>query len=135
MAETPTGARGVTPCLRMCGAGAAFRILRSDKYLCTSVLLVGRAVLLDVVFHGWFDFAEGVRFGLSQCADVGPAIMRNAITGNDHSGAVFSLAAVDEDRPLGVIEQNGKRTIDIVLGGSLPAVKRDVDVTHSQRLD
>ena len=81
--------------------------------------------------HGWFEISRGTVFCLSQCLRVGPTVMRNAVTRNDHSRAILAPVAVDKYGPPRAVIQHGQRLPHIRLARRCVIVEGDLDVPHT----
>src|SRR5260370_40002435 len=74
--------------------------------------------------------AEGNHFG--EVMVRGPILPGNTIGGNHHSGAIFSVVAVDEDFLLGIVLGQFEKLRHLRVGGRRPAAHGNIDEAHSQ---
>lgn len=91
--------------------------------------------MLDVVHHAALDPQHPIRSGLLQRVLVFPMIMQDAIARHHRTGSIRSAAAVDENRPAGVGNENFENFRN---GGGRRRSKPlhgDVDVLHPGGLD
>src|ERR1035438_2160407 len=85
-----------------------------------------------VALHAKLDPAHSVRHGFVQGPPISPAIVCDAIAGDDRAGAVRPPAAVHEYGARGVVHQT-ERLRDLLIGWRMDAAERQVDIMHSGR--
>src|ERR1019366_9028402 len=87
-----------------------------------------------VALHAKLDPAHAVRRGFLQGPSITPAVVCDAVAGDDRAGAVRPPAAVHEYGARGVVQQ-GERLRGLLIGWRMDAAERHVDIMHSGRLD
>src|SRR5579884_2588702 len=86
-----------------------------------------RLEMQNVGAHAALGEAHSMTLRLLERMNIRPAVVLDAVTGNDGSGAVLAAAAVHENR-IGTVYQDRERALHFVLVGGGKRLHRQIDV-------